>query len=323
MNSPDHSPGSSPPGEAASPRRWWIWLVLVLIAAGLIAAAWMLMRPDPRRNAPGAVSKAPPAGMRPATPAVQPEAAPGSPPAGGSAGMAALSGADGKEGTTGAAPEPGSPRHPIDRVLGAEAPADPATAALDVAASDKAILAALGALAKSEQLMRFMLPSDIVQRIVLTIDNLPADSMSMQYRAVVATPGSFLIERRDGEPAISPQNARRYEAFVGFASSLDARRLVAFYKRFYPLFQKSYRSIGYPDGHFNDRVVQVIDDLLSAPTPTGAIFLEQPRVLYEYAESSLERRSVGQRMMIRMGPEHSARLKNKLREIRALLTPAS
>ncbi|MFM8556122.1 MAG: DUF3014 domain-containing protein, partial [Betaproteobacteria bacterium] len=215
---------------------------------------------------------------------------------------------------------PGTPRYPIARVLGAESPIDPATANLDAAASDKALAAALGALGGREQWLRLVLPSDVVQRFVLTIENLPSDSMSMQYRAVVAMPGSFVIERRDGEAAIAAQNARRYDAFVAFAAGIDARRLVSVYKRFYPLFQKSYRSIGYPEGHFNDRVVQVIDDLLSAPSPAGAVFLEQPRVLYEFAESSLERRSVGQRIMIRVGPEHAAKLKAKLREIRAVLT---
>jgi hypothetical protein len=43
-------------------------------------------------------------------------------------------------------------------------------------------------------------------------------------------------------------------------------------------------------------------------------------VLFEYADPALERRSVGQRMLVRMGPEHAARLKSKLREIRTALT---
>ena len=46
-------------------------------------------------------------------------------------------------------------------------------------------------------------------------------------------------------------------------------------------------------------------------------------MLYEFAESSLERRSVGQRIMIRVGPEHAAKLKAKLRELRAVLTQES
>lgn len=326
MTSP--APAAVPPssGAAAPPRRWWIWIILVLVAGALIAAAWMLMKPDPRRSAPGAVSSAPKAGQTPPSAASATGSTPG--PASGAAapGLAETTGtaAPGSAPGTPAAPAgAGSPRYPVERVLGADSPIDPASAALDPAASDKAIAAALGNLPGREQLLRFVLPADIVQKIVLTIDNLPGDSMSMQYRAVVSTPGSFQIERRDGEPAIATQNARRYDAFVAFASGLDARRLVALYKRFYPLFQKTYRSIGYPEGHFNDRVVQAIDDLLAAPSPAGAIFLEQPRVLYEFAESSLERRSVGQRIMIRVGPEHAAKLKAKLRELRAVLTQES
>jgi len=317
MTSPAPASATPSPGEAAPPRRWWIWVLLVAVAAALVAAAWMLMKPDPRRGAPGAVSSAPKAGQTPPT----------APAAAGSAsGTAAPAPADATSpatpGAGGALPAAaaGSPRFPVERILGADTPIDPASASLDAAASDKAIAAALGNFPGREQLLRFVLPADIVQKIVLTIDNLPGDSMSMQYRAVVATPGSFLIERRDGEPAVAAQNAKRYDAFVAFASAMDARRIVALYKRFYPLFQKTYRSIGYPEGHFNDRVVQVIDDLLAAPSPAGAIFLDQPRVLFEYAESSLERRSVGQRIMIRVGPEHAAKLKAKLREIRAVLT---
>ncbi|MFZ9624516.1 MAG: DUF3014 domain-containing protein [Burkholderiaceae bacterium] len=324
MTSPAPAAGPPSSGEATPPRRWWIWVILVVVAGALIAAAWMLMKPDPRRSAPGAVSSAPKAGQTPPPPAAATSSAPGAPAPGAaeSAGTPAPGTAAGTPaGTpTGAA---GSPRYPVERILGADTPIDPATASLEAAASDKAIAAALGNFPGREQLLRFVLPADIVQKIVLTIDNLPGDSMSMQYRAVVATPGSFQVERRDGEPAIAAQNARRYDAFVAFASGLDARRLAALYKRFYPLFQKTYRSIGYPEGHFNDRVVQAIDDLLAAPSPAGAIFLEQPRVLYEFAESSLERRSVGQRIMIRVGPEHAAKLKAKLRELRAVLTQES
>ncbi len=319
MTTPAPTAGTPPSAEAAPSSRWWIWVILVVVAAGLVAAAWMLMKPDPRRGAPGAISSAPKAGATPPVPvaaadSAQTSAGSAAPDAGAGAALPAPGGA---------AATPGAPRFPIERVLGADAPLDPATASLDGAASDKAIVSALADFPGREQLLKFVLPADIVQKIVLTIDNLPGDSMSMQYRAVTAMPGAFVVERRDGEPVIGARNARRYDAFVAFASGLDARRLVAVYKRFYPQFQKTFRSIGYPDGHFNDRLVQAIDDLLAAPTPAGALFLDQPRVLYEYAESSLERRSVGQRMMIRVGPEHAAKLKAKLREIRALLTQES
>jgi hypothetical protein len=46
-------------------------------------------------------------------------------------------------------------------------------------------------------------------------------------------------------------------------------------------------------------------------------------VLHEYADPGLERRSAGQRMMLRMGPDNANRLKVKLREIRNALTNES
>ena len=43
------------------------------------------------------------------------------------------------------------------------------------------------------------------------------------------------------------------------------------------------------------------------------------RVLYEFAAPDLETRSAGQKMLLRMGPDNAARVKAKLREIRAEL----
>ena len=62
------------------------------------------------------------------------------------------------------------------------------------------------------------------------------------------------------------------------------------YFRFYPLFQQSYQNLGYPNGYFNDRLVQVIDMLLATPQPTGPIELVRPNVMYTFADPTLEAR---------------------------------
>ena len=48
------------------------------------------------------------------------------------------------------------------------------------------------------------------------------------------------------------------------SDAIDARKLVAVYSRFYPLFQRAYRELGYPNKYFNDRLIEAIDDLLAA-----------------------------------------------------------
>jgi len=324
----------------------WLWLLVGVILLGAIAVGgWLLWGGDIRRATP-LITPAPTPGQRPAESpgkgastgaSAGSAAAPGLPGtpvapggpgaagaiAGGSSAGGAVSGSGaGVAGGASAAGAAAAPviRYPIERALGGEPAAPMPPTGDSPAAKDRAIAGALSELPGRDQLLRFAIPSEIVQRIVLTIDNLPADTMSMQYRAVAATPGSFVTERRANATLISPSNAARYEAFVSMAMNLDARRLVMLYKRFYPLFQQEYRSIGYPNGYFNDRVVEAIDDLLATEMPDSVVTLTQPRVLFEYADPALEQRSVGQRILVRMGPEHAARLKSKLREIRTALT---
>ena len=103
-------------------------------------------------------------------------------------------------------------------------------------------------------------------------------------------------------------------------SQLDAKQLGALYIHYYPLFQQSYQNLGYPNGYFNDRLVEVIDNLLATPEPKGPIELVRPNVMYTYADPALESRSAGQKLLIRMGPENAKAIKAKLTELRALIT---
>jgi len=177
----------------------------------------------------------------------------------------------------------------------------------------------LAALVDAAALARFFGTEALVRRIVATADNLGSDAVSMSVRAVVGTPGSVVV-RADGDAfLLDPSNAKRYEPFVQFVESVDTRRAAELYKRHYRLFQGEYRGQGSPDRYFNDRLVASIDHLLATPDVRGPIRLVQPRVLYRFEDPALEALSAGQKAMIRVGPENAARLKARLRAIRAEL----
>ena len=97
---------------------------------------------------------------------------------------------------------------------------------------------------------------------------------------------------------------------------------MAVYARAYPLFQQAYVELGYPDGHFNTRLVQVIDHLLAAPEPAAPLRLVVPHVLFEYADPALEAESAGRKVLFRMGNANAAKVKSKLAELRAALVRA-
>ena len=88
---------------------------------------------------------------------------------------------------------------------------------------------------------------------------------------VSQTAGRFETETRDGADAISAKNADRYAPVAYLVEGLDTKQAVALYVRFYPLLQRAYEELGYPGRYFNDRVVEVIDNLLATPSVTGPV----------------------------------------------------
>ena len=219
-----------------------------------------------------------------------------------------------------AAPPPvaaSSPRieHPL--------PAPPADAPPlpPLAASDRAASEMLVSLFGHEAFARFFVGDDVVRRFVATVDNLPRATAAQRLFPLRPVPGRFAATGLDDALALGPDNGLRYRPYVLAMEQVEAKKLAATYVRYYPLFQAAYQELGYPDGYFNDRLVQAIDDLLAAPS-LDTVALVQPKVLYQYADPALEARSAGQKIMMRMGPANEARVKDKLRAFRREITSA-
>jgi hypothetical protein len=188
--------------------------------------------------------------------------------------------------------------------------------------SDPAIKDALGEVAGGDAVMRYLASDGIIRRIVVTVDNLPRQKVPVAKRPTLPVAGTFQVVGDELHATLDPRNFARYEPMVGVIRQLDMRRLADVYLRFYPLFQHVYQDLGYPNGYFNDRLVQAIDSLLATPKPAGPIELTRPNVMYTFADPALEARPAGQKILLRMGPENAAVIKAKLVELRAIVTAA-
>jgi hypothetical protein len=188
--------------------------------------------------------------------------------------------------------------------------------------SDPAIRDALGEVAGSNAVAQYLVPDSIIRHIVVTIDNLPRQKVPVDKRPIVAVAGTFVALGDELHATLDPKNFTRYEPMIGVLRNLDMQRLAEVYLRFYPLFQQVYQNLGYPNGYFNDRLVQVIDSLLATPQPAGPIELTRPNVMFIYADPTLEARPAGQKLLLRMGPNNAAVVKTKLTELRAIITAA-
>lgn len=209
-------------------------------------------------------------------------------------------------------------QHPLEPVVQpvadeAAAPADPDTAA------QQALDEVFGA-----TLVDWLVTDQLARRLVATVDNLPRNTSVEKIRPLRPPAATFEVQREVVDAVggveritLSSANYTRYAPLVELLARSDASVAAAAYRRLYPQLQAAYEDLGYPGRYFNDRLVSVIDHLLATPEPPGPLLLEQPKVLYVYADPDLEARSPGQKLLLRMGVDNARTVKKKLREFRA------
>ena len=234
------------------------------------------------------------------------------------------------------APVPAAIQYPItletdQPVAGASVPT--------LAESDARLSKALVELLGRDKVQTFLHLEGFARRVVATTDNLAREHAPSMVWPVVPTPGRFTTLANGGEAGntsaavtrISPDNSMRYTPFVVFVESVDTAAAVRFYKQLYPLFQQAYEELGFTGRYFNDRLVAVIDLLLSTPVQAGPLEVTlvevkgplpslRPWVRYEFTDPALNALSAGQKMMLRTGPVNHRRLNAKLLDIRRLVS---
>lgn len=196
------------------------------------------------------------------------------------------------------------------------------------------ITAALTRLLGRDAVLKFLETTDFPRRAVATLDNLGREHAPVTAWPVQPAPARFLTEGEGESQVIAARNAARYAPFVAFVDSIDAAQAVDLYRRMYPVLQQAYRDQGFANRTLHERMFEVIDLLLATPEPAqppritltevkGPIPSARPWVRYEYVDPSLQRLAAGQKMLLRVGPDHRKVLKAKLRALRQQLLQAS
>lgn len=190
-----------------------------------------------------------------------------------------------------------------------------------VGESDSTIQDALNTVFGKEKFEALFNLTDIVRRFVVSIDNLTKPQQpSQEFSPLKPLTTEFKTTGKNGNQSISPENYARYSSYVDLLQNVDMEKLVKIYIHFYSLFQTAYQDLG-TQGYFNDRLVEVIDNLLATPEVRDPIKVAQPtyKYRYKYVDDQLEALSSGQKILIRMGNDNAQIIKAKLKQLRALL----
>ena len=184
--------------------------------------------------------------------------------------------------------------------------------------SDAEITAEVAEIAGEAAPEQYLVREQVISRLVAVVDSLDARQVPPPANPVKRPEGAFIVTTQGDSTTISELNSARYDAHVALLQQADAAALNAMFDRFEPLFQQAWQENG-GEGSLKDRLLEMIDHLLATPEIAGEIELVKPVAAYLYADPALEALSAGQKILLRMGPEHAATVKAKLVELRDLL----
>ena len=186
--------------------------------------------------------------------------------------------------------------------------------------SDAEVMQDLGEIAGADPLTQYLVTDQVISRVVSSIDSLTSRQVPVHINPIRPAEDSLLVDKEGESVVLSAQNFARYDGYVALLQSTDTDSLVTFYRRYYPLFQQAWEENG-GLGSFENRMLEVIDDLLETPDVPGPVYLTKPEAVYLFEDPELETMTAGQKVLVRMGSVNASVVKEKLTEIKEGLEP--
>ncbi|ABV89195.1 DUF3014 domain-containing protein [Shewanella pealeana] len=160
-----------------------------------------------------------------------------------------------------------------------------------------------------------LIEDNVVRQFVVFVDNLAQGELARKTAPLKAPSNSFTVSEIANKTYINPDSYHRYDLYADFLASLNDQELAKTYKEMTPLLGEAFAELGYSDISFDDRMQQAIEVMLDAPIIEQPIELDGVSVNYQFVDPKLEALPNAQKLMIRMGPENSRKVKSALRRL--------
>ncbi|QSX33931.1 DUF3014 domain-containing protein [Shewanella avicenniae] len=157
--------------------------------------------------------------------------------------------------------------------------------------------------------------SDMVRQFVVFVDNIAQGQLARKTSPLKAPEQSFSVTDITNKTYLNPDSYHRYDVYAEFLSKLDDKQLLTTYKRLSPLLEQAFAELGYPDMSFDARLREAMQELLATPVIEQPIELYTISVNYQFVDPKLEALPSAQKLLIRMGPDNTRKVKKVLRRL--------
>jgi len=186
--------------------------------------------------------------------------------------------------------------------------------------SDDFVFARLSAIETGAALLSLVTSEEVIRRFVVFVDNVAEGNLPQLDYPVRRLQQSIAVRELD-ENLFEMQTVsyQRYTALIDGLAAVNPDVALPIYRLVKPLLQEAYAEIGYPDRNFDATLLRAIDNVVNARSAEGPFQLVKPRVMYLYADSTIEAYSPVEKQLLRMGPQNAEKLKLALAQYRERL----
>jgi hypothetical protein len=182
--------------------------------------------------------------------------------------------------------------------------------------SDPFVNTQISELANADAILRLMTNSQIIRKFVVLVDGMSRGDVPERDLPVIPPQTSLSVDAQGEEfYRLDPASYTRFNMLVNTFAAIDSEQAVARFRLLQPLFDAAYAELGYPGRSFDNALRQAISNVLDAQVVGGTILLTQPSVNYHFADPRLENLSDLEKLLIRMGPENTGKVQQKVREL--------
>jgi hypothetical protein len=184
-----------------------------------------------------------------------------------------------------------------------------------LADSDDFVEAKTLAIANGMKIAPMILKKDIARQFVVFVDNLAQGDIVHKASPLKGPDTKFSVSEITNKTYLNPDGYHRYDLYANFIAGLSDKDLIATYTELKPLFAEAFIELGYSDIDFDKRMQQAFSMVASAPIIEDPIELSSISVNYKYVDPNLEALPDAQKLLIRMGPENTRKIKEAVKKL--------
>jgi hypothetical protein len=168
----------------------------------------------------------------------------------------------------------------------------------------------------SPQLVAWLGSEQLISRNMTLVNDFSQGLRQEKHMRFLKPKEAFVAEQEGGGLIMSDKSYSRFDALAAAIAAIDVQAAMRLYQRFKPLLLQVYEGYGYPpERPLEDIFLKAAAQILAAPVLDQPPAVVRSPVLYKYRDEKLEALNPVAKQMLRMGPENTRIIQDKLREL--------